>query len=85
MEATITSKGQLVLPKGIRDLLKVGPGDKVDFVVEADGRVVVHPATLDFRSLKGMVKSKRQTPASIEEMNRTIREHVVREYRRACP
>jgi AbrB family looped-hinge helix DNA binding protein len=31
---TITSKGQITLPKDIREHLNVGPGDRVDFVVE---------------------------------------------------
>ena len=34
--AKITSKGQLTLPKGVRDKLGVGPGDEVEFV-DIDG------------------------------------------------
>lgn len=37
MQATITSKGRVTLPKPIRDELHLEPGDKIDFVVEGDG------------------------------------------------
>ena len=32
--ASLTSKGQVTIPKLIRDLLKVRTGDRLDFVVE---------------------------------------------------
>ena len=37
MQATITSKGQVTLPKPIRDRLHLKPGDKIDFMLEDDG------------------------------------------------
>jgi AbrB family looped-hinge helix DNA binding protein len=43
--ATLTSKGQLTVPKAVRDALGVGPGDRVDFVQMADGNFAVMPAT----------------------------------------
>ena len=39
--ATVTSKGQITIPKRVRDALHVKPGDRVDFVIEDGGRVVV--------------------------------------------
>jgi len=41
MSATVTSKGQVTIPKRVRDLLGIGPGSKVDFEPAADGRVVL--------------------------------------------
>ena len=71
--ATVTSKGQLTLPKAIRDLLRLGAGDRVDFIVKDDGTVVVSPATVDVRDLKGLLHRKGLTPLSVEEMNAIIR------------
>lgn len=71
--ATLTSKGQLTLPKAIRDLLRVGVGDRVDFIVKDDGTVVVRPATVDVRELKGLLHRKGLTPLSVEDMNAIIR------------
>jgi AbrB family looped-hinge helix DNA binding protein len=71
--ATISSKGQLTLPKAIRDLLRLGAGDRVDFVVKDDGTVVLRLATADVREVRGMLHRKGLAPLTIEEMNAIIR------------
>jgi antitoxin PrlF len=76
--ATITSKGQLTLPKTIRHLLRLSAGDRVDFVVKDDGTVVLRPATIDVRELKGLLHKKGLKPVSIDEMNAIIRRRGAR-------
>jgi len=71
-EATLTSKGQITLPKPIRDLLNVKPGDRIEFLVSDDGTVTVWPVTVDARTLKGLVP-KPKRPVTVEEMNAAIR------------
>ena len=44
MSNTITSKGQVTIPKPLRDYLGVGPGSKVEFRPGADGTLVVEKA-----------------------------------------
>jgi AbrB family looped-hinge helix DNA binding protein len=39
MATNVTSKGQVTIPKPIRDLLGIQPGNAIDFEVGADGRV----------------------------------------------
>lgn len=39
--STVTSKGQVTLPKRVRDALGLVPGSEVDFELE-DGKVVLH-------------------------------------------
>ena len=41
MGTTVTSKGQITIPKWIRDLLKIGPGSMIDFERAPDGRIVL--------------------------------------------
>jgi antitoxin PrlF len=41
MASTVTSKGQVTLPKPLRDLLGIGPGSIVDFERAPDGRIVL--------------------------------------------
>jgi len=65
--ATLTSKGQITLPKEIREQLKLKPGDRVEFLVGTNGRVTVWPITLDVRTLKGLISKPRQ-PVSLETM-----------------
>ena len=70
--ATLTSKGQITIPKQVREHLKLNPGDKLDFVIESEGRVVIRPAKLDVRKLKGLLKRRDGKVLSIEEMNAAI-------------
>ena len=50
MLATVTSKGQVTIPKKIRDLLRIRPRCKVDFVLEGN-RILLAPVKtlLDLR------------------------------------
>jgi antitoxin PrlF len=71
--ATLSSKGQIVIPKSIRELLGVKPGDTVDFVLQENGDVLIRPATQDVRKLKGILYRAGRKPVSIEEMNKAIK------------
>lgn len=42
MSTTLTSKGQVTIPKQIRDALSLVPGCSVDFAVNREGDVVIH-------------------------------------------
>jgi antitoxin PrlF len=42
--STITARGQTTIPKAIREHLGVDVGDRVDFVIQPDGTIVVEPA-----------------------------------------
>ena len=44
MSTTLTSKGQVTIPKQIRDALNLAPGCAVDFAVNTNGDVVIHKA-----------------------------------------
>ncbi|ANP45793.1 AbrB/MazE/SpoVT family DNA-binding domain-containing protein [Candidatus Viadribacter manganicus] len=69
--ATLTSKGQLTLPKDVRVALGVGPGDRVDFVRMEDGNFAVMPATLSIKSLKGLIPAPKK-PVSLADMDKAI-------------
>jgi AbrB family looped-hinge helix DNA binding protein len=70
--ATLTSKGQLTLPKRIRQLLKLETGDTVEFIVAADGTVQVRAGSYDVRELRGLLKRPGRKPVSLEEMDEAI-------------
>ncbi len=42
MATTLTSKGQVTIPKQIRDALNLAPGSSVEFAVNKEGEVVIH-------------------------------------------
>jgi AbrB family looped-hinge helix DNA binding protein len=57
--ATLTSKGQVTLPKEIRDQLGLRPGHQLSFEFDPDGRLVVRPKTVDLMSLGGLLRRRR--------------------------
>ncbi len=71
MRATVTSKGQITLPKALRDKLHLEPGDRVEFIVEADGVVRMIPRKASVKQLKGMLP-KPKRPVGLEEMEAAI-------------
>lgn len=44
MATTLTVKGQVTIPKKVRDALRIAPGDGVEFAVNGEGQVVVAKA-----------------------------------------
>jgi antitoxin PrlF len=44
MATTVTAKGQVTIPKAVRELLGIVPGTEVDFHRTADGNVVLTKA-----------------------------------------
>jgi len=71
MTATITSKGQVTIPKKVREILQLRPGDRLDFLVEPDGTVRIAPVTASVKDLKGMLP-KPARRLSIEQMDAAI-------------
>jgi antitoxin PrlF len=71
--ATLTSKGQLTLPKALRDELKLKPGDKVDFVRDSVGGYRFKPANTDVRELSGFLSHLcKGPPISVEEIDEGV-------------
>lgn len=70
--ARITSKGQITIPKHIRDQQSLEPGDRVQFLTDSSGRVYLVPANEDVSILKGLIP-KPAKAVSVKEMNATIK------------
>ncbi|MBV8212723.1 MAG: type II toxin-antitoxin system PrlF family antitoxin [Verrucomicrobia bacterium] len=73
----ITSKGQTTIPGEIRRLLKLKAGDRIEFVVEADGKVVLLPATVHASELDGLLAPAPRR-VSLNEMDGAIRKRAGR-------
>ena len=72
---TVTTKGQVTIPKRIREFLRVKSGDRLDFDIDARGEVVVRPAGTDLKALKGLLRRPGRRPVTIERMNAAIARH----------
>jgi len=71
LAAKITSKGQITIPKDIRQHLKIDQGDRIEFFIGENGVVIISPIKSDVRKLKGII-SKPDKPVSIEGMKEAI-------------
>jgi antitoxin PrlF len=70
--ATMTSKGQITIPKPVRDALGLDSGDRIEFVEAEKGQFAIVAATHSVQELKGLFQGRRSKAVSIEEMNAAI-------------
>jgi AbrB family looped-hinge helix DNA binding protein len=47
MSTTVTSKGQVTIPKAVRDQLGLKPGSKVEFRSGSTGEIIMVPADVE--------------------------------------
>ena len=69
---TLTSKGQLTLPKDIRDACRLVAGDRLVVTVRGDGVIELRPRRASVSDLVGLLEAPRSM--SVEEMELAIRE-----------
>jgi AbrB family looped-hinge helix DNA binding protein len=82
-EMSVNDKGQVTLPKGLREEMRVFAGQTLSAEVH-DGKVVLAPKVTSIRDLFGILgKPPNGKHATIEEMNEAIRQHAVDRYLRA--
>ena len=79
--ATITSKGQLTIPKTVRDALRLNTGDKVEFVITENGEAIIRPITKKVDDIFARLHKKGQRPVSVDEMDHGIREKMRKRFR----
>jgi len=76
--STLTSKGQLTIPKEIRDALQLKPGQTLEFRITEDGQALMRPRNPDVTALKGMIKPRRGLHVTLEQMSATIADSYAR-------
>jgi AbrB family looped-hinge helix DNA binding protein len=83
-KTTLSAKGQVVIPKDVRDQLGFAPGQVLD-VVPMGGGVLLKPqhkkSGRSFDEIMAGIRARidyKGPPVSIEEMNETIAEHWAR-------
>jgi len=68
--ATITTKGQITIPKLVREEMHIHSGDRIEFIKVDNERYEIIAVSKDIHELKGMVKTNQSV--TIEEMNNSI-------------
>lgn len=76
--ATLTSKGQLTVPKEVRERLGLKRGDRVEFEFDGDSVRLKVQRRRSLEELRGSLPATREYPGKGVE-RKAAREHVVRE------
>ena len=66
---TLTNKGQVTVPRRIRERLGLKSGDKIAFTMLSDGTVVMRPKTRRLADLAGSLTRPGQPKVSVAEMS----------------
>lgn len=74
--STITQKGQVAIPKDIRDYFRLKPSDKLHFSIK-ENRIIAQPI-LTLKAMKGFIPAKK--PVSERKIKALIRESAVEKY-----
>ena len=79
-ESTISSKGQVTVPKAIRTRLHLQAGDRLRFLVDEDGAVRLSAATQDLSALRQILPRPRKR-ATLADTEASVRRRAVKRAR----
>jgi len=74
--ATLTNKGQVTIPKAIRNSLGLKTGDKLEFVIIESGEAFLRPVTKKVDDVFGRLHKPGKKPVSTEEMDAGIKQKM---------
>jgi antitoxin PrlF len=70
---TLSPKGQITLPKELREKIGIRAGDEVVFTV-VNGQIVMTPKSIDFNDLAGFLGNPPNGPATLDEIDAAVRQ-----------
>ncbi len=77
--ATVTSKGQITLPKAIRESLGVERGDQIEFVEGRQGEIHIRPLKYRLEDLGGFLSRPGTRRAAVREMDDAVRDGAAKD------
>jgi AbrB family looped-hinge helix DNA binding protein len=79
--ATLTSKGQLTIPKEIREALKLKAGDKIEVILKKDREAVLRPVSTGIDDLFGRLHKPGRPAVSVKDMDAAIKKRLRDQYK----
>ena len=73
--STVTKKGQVTIPRIIREKLQINCGDKVEFTFNKHGQVVLQPVKINLNNLYGILKNEK-LDLDIDEQRKNARDWI---------
>jgi AbrB family looped-hinge helix DNA binding protein len=74
--ATLTNKGQVTIPKSIRDVLNLNTGDKIEIVINDRREAVIRPVSKKVDELFCKLHKPGRKAVSVESMNEIIKQRL---------
>jgi len=71
--STITTKGQITIPKSVRDSLKLKTGDRIEFIITDKQEAIIRPVSKKVDEVFGILNQPGRKPVSADEMKVGIR------------
>lgn len=74
--ATLTTKGQVTIPKNIRESLKLHSGDKIEIIVTENQEAIMRPISKKVDDLFGKLHKKGRKSVTLEAMDAAINKRM---------
>ena len=75
-QTTLTSKGQVTIPKSVRDSIGLRTGDKIEFIITEKNEVLLRPITKKVDDVFGVLYKSGRTIVTVEEMDAGIKQKI---------
>lgn len=79
--ATLTTKGQVTIPKKVRELLKLHTGDKIEIIVTENREAIIRPISKKVDDIFCKLHKPGQKAVSLEEISDAIRNRMKDKYK----
>ena len=79
--ATLTSKGQLTIPKAVRDSLHLHTGDRVAFFIHGEAEALMKPVTKSVDEVLGQLHKANQPHRTVEDMKAAVAKQLRKQKR----
>lgn len=74
--STLTAKGQMTIPKHIRDAMKLRPGDKLEIILNENQEAVIRPVARKVDEVFCKLRKPGRQSATLAEMDEAVRKRV---------
>lgn len=81
-KAKVTSKGQVTIPKEIREKLHLNPGDKLLFEETKQGEIKISTPKKPIQDLRGILHRPGREAKSVEEINKGVTKYLKEKYKK---
>ncbi|MCI5166612.1 MAG: AbrB/MazE/SpoVT family DNA-binding domain-containing protein [Candidatus Electrothrix sp. GM3_4] len=72
MLATLTTKGQVTIPKKIREVLRLHAGDKIEIIVTEKREAIIRPISKKVDDVFCRLHQPDRKAVSVDEMNKAV-------------